>query len=216
MEELRGEAVLALGFTAVLVVGVLALTVHAYRRTFEAYGTDRRILALAQALGGAAVGPEQWLCPWGRWHAGLLAVRGRPGLSRASIWLSRRPANPPRLVLRVVHEYHEPLREAFKAGQAGRVVVRPPRPSLSSAEPSTPADRVRVVAASDESARALLDRRELRAHVHAALAVGFPELIIYPGAGVELVVPNPRPGVFDAAFVRAALSRLEPIAASIS
>lgn len=212
------RAILALAFTAVLGAGVLALVVRAYLRVLEALGADGRVARLPGALGGVVTGPLQWTAPRGGGYAGLLVVTGRGGIERVSVWWSRAPTAPPRLLLKLFHEYDEPLRRAFGDGAATRIVVRPRSRLFGWLGPSALtvsalgdlADDLRVSStAPPELVRAHLAPPAVRAHLQGALALGFDELTLYPGWGAELTARSPRAWVLDVEVVGAALAWLD-------
>jgi hypothetical protein len=191
-----------------LTAGCVVLVVYAFRRSIEALGVPAQIEGLARTLGGTTLGPLQWAAPWGAWQAGLLVETRRTGTHRLSIWLSRQPAAPPRLMLGVVVEPDEPLRTAWRNGTVSRVVL--------TLRGGKGASELRVADASrEEAARAYLAQPELHATLRGALELGFDQLILYPTAGAELVLRKPRRLDLDPAFIQTALAWLQPIAGAI-
>lgn len=216
--------VLIVAGVAALCAAVLALVVHAFRRSFEALSADARVARLVPTLGGAAVGPLQWIAQRGSVQAGLLVVTGSSGINRVSVWLGRRAAAPPRLVLGILHEYDEPLRRAFRDGEVDRIVLRPRsrwfrwmRPSAlaGSALGDLAADLRVASTAPDDVVRSCLAQPEVHGHVRGALAVGFDEIVLYPPHGVELVAHAPRAHMIDPEVVHAALGWIEPMAGAL-
>ncbi len=214
---------LALAISALIVVAVGALVIHAYRRVFEALGVDRRVAELGLALGGGAPGPMQWLASRGDGQAGLLVTTSRTGIGRVSLWLSQRPAAPPRLVLRAFHEYDEPLRKAFFEREVERIVLRRRswlgrRFGPSALEKETLGELATALSMSATAdaalVRACLGQPEVRTHAQGAMDTGFDELVLYPPLGVELVASAPRSALVDPAVVGPALSWLGPLAAA--
>ena len=216
---------LALAGSAVLFVAVGALVIHAYRRAFEVLGVDGRVAELGRSLGGGASGPMQWLASRGDGQAGLVVKTSRTGIARVSLWLSRRPAAQPRLVLRVLHEYDEPLRTAFFEREVERIVLG--RRSWlgrlfgpSTLERETLGELATALSmsttAGEALVRACLGQPEVRTHVQGALDTGFDELVLYPPLGVELVASSARASLVDPGIVGPALEWLGPLAAAAS
>jgi hypothetical protein len=214
---------LAIVGSVLIVVAGGALVIHAYRRVFEALWVDRRVAELGLSLGGGATGPMQWLASRGDGQAGLVVTSSRTGIGRVSLWLSQRPAAPPRLVLRAFHEYDEPLRKAFFEREVERIVLR--RRSWlgrlfgpSALENETLGELATALSmsatADDALVRACLGQPEVRTHALGALDTGFDELVLYPPLGVELVASSPRASLVDPGIVGPALEWLGPLAAA--
>lgn len=223
---MREEAILALVVSGILVLGGVALVVHAYRNAFEALGARARVARLAQVFGGVLVGTQQWIVPRGAGHAALLVVSGGTGLNRISLWASNLPAAAPRTFAGVVLTYDEPLRRAFRALELDRVSIRRragisawlgPREREQRVLGDLAGDLRCSSSAPDDEVRALLAPPEIRARILDALALGFDELLLYPpNGGVELVAHTRRAEVIDPQLVRAALARIEPLAGALS
>lgn len=209
----------------VIAIGIALLTIL-FRGVLDALQADKRIAALARALGGTPIGTEQWLANRGPLHAGLLVVRGKAGLRRISLWSTRIVPQEPRRILGVIVEYDHPLRRAFQAGEVERIALRTRSGLQRLLRPSAKAESVLFDLAedvrisstlADEPLRALFARPEIRDRVRGALSLGFDELILYPPhGGVELIAHSPRSHFIDPEIMHMALGWIEPLAVSLS